>query len=321
MAEPFDRASGIGGSDIACILGIDPFRSEWDLWLEKSHDPAWQPQEQTPPMLLGTLMEPVVAQLYEMNTGRRVQLHPNDDRTVWHPNGIMYAHIDGYAYGDPEGTGVFESKVPRSGKDWAAGVPMYYETQARSYRLITGAPWIDVAALFRDNAEFQVFRLYADQAKDEAIVARVEDWWERRIVRGEAPPMDGSDGASRYLAKRHYGPTSDEILPVGADLQSAVDAFISTKALISRYEGNQAALRNQIIDAMGEYAYANGDGWRIIFKRSKGFAKIKWEEVAKAYRRILEESLDRSVLDAIVATYTEETSGSRPLLIKEDSAK
>ena len=30
------RASSIGGSDVAALLGISPYKSKWQLWMEKS---------------------------------------------------------------------------------------------------------------------------------------------------------------------------------------------------------------------------------------------------------------------------------------------
>ena len=67
------RRRGIGGSDVAAILGISPFRTARDLYDDKLNiasvaDDAgnWVALE------MGHLLEPVVAQMYAFKTGHRV---------------------------------------------------------------------------------------------------------------------------------------------------------------------------------------------------------------------------------------------------------
>ena len=57
-----ERKSGIGGSDLACVLGLSPWRSPVDVWLEKTGQNAVAVEE-TPAMYWGSQLEELVADL------------------------------------------------------------------------------------------------------------------------------------------------------------------------------------------------------------------------------------------------------------------
>ena len=64
-----ERRQGIGGSDAAAAVGLSPWKTRLELWLEKTGQTP--DREETPEMRRGTLLEPVVKQLYADATGRR----------------------------------------------------------------------------------------------------------------------------------------------------------------------------------------------------------------------------------------------------------
>src|ERR1700694_1448834 len=63
--------AGIGGSDAAAILGLDPWRSGLDVWRSKV-EPTPPTEEERFLFKLGHLLEPVTARLYSEQTGREV---------------------------------------------------------------------------------------------------------------------------------------------------------------------------------------------------------------------------------------------------------
>ena len=65
------RRHGIGGSDVAAILGLSKFRTALDVFNDKTEKAA--PQEETEAMHWGTLLEDVVAKEFAARTGLKVQ--------------------------------------------------------------------------------------------------------------------------------------------------------------------------------------------------------------------------------------------------------
>ncbi len=62
------RPHGIGGSDIAALLGLSPYKTALQLWAEKvGHPGALQPQGIH--LRFGQHLEPFVASEYEQATG------------------------------------------------------------------------------------------------------------------------------------------------------------------------------------------------------------------------------------------------------------
>ena len=62
------RQQGIGSSDAAAAVGLHPYKSPLQLWLEKTNRATGMaqpdPQDETSPMYWGTLLEPIVAAHY-----------------------------------------------------------------------------------------------------------------------------------------------------------------------------------------------------------------------------------------------------------------
>ena len=65
------RQSGIGGSDIAAICGLNPFKTPLQVWQSKINPVV--DEEISEPAYWGTTLENVVAQEYAKRTGRKVQ--------------------------------------------------------------------------------------------------------------------------------------------------------------------------------------------------------------------------------------------------------
>lgn len=65
------RRTGIGGSDVAAVLGLSAFRTPTDVYLDKIGE--GKPQEVSESMHFGTILEDVVADEFARRTGMKVQ--------------------------------------------------------------------------------------------------------------------------------------------------------------------------------------------------------------------------------------------------------
>mgnify|MGYP003308094406 CR=1 FL=1 len=63
------RRQGIGGSDVAAILGLSPWRTALDVYHDKTG--AEKPEAETENMRIGTALEQFVADRFTEETGRR----------------------------------------------------------------------------------------------------------------------------------------------------------------------------------------------------------------------------------------------------------
>ena len=86
------RTMGIGGSDVSVIAGINPYKSAYQLWLEKTGqtEPAESENEYTH---FGTVLEPVIRKEFMERTGFKVRQKHMLLKSENYP--FMLANLDG----------------------------------------------------------------------------------------------------------------------------------------------------------------------------------------------------------------------------------
>ena len=189
------RRRGIGGSDVAAILGISPFRTARDLYDDKLNiasvaDDAgnWVALE------MGHLLEPLVAQIFAKKTGLEVfQIK----KMFQHPQyPFMLADVD-YFVRLPNGKiAILEIKTTNyNAKDhwWKDGeecVPVYYETQGRHYMAVMDIDEIFYCCLYGNNEDEVIIRhLYRDREYEQEMVYLEREFWHDHILTRIPPPL------------------------------------------------------------------------------------------------------------------------------------
>lgn len=83
-----NRQTGIGGSDVAAILGLSRYKSPLDVYNDKIGEIS--ESEQTQAAYWGTQLEDIVAKEFQKRTGMKVQkVNSQLSRDGW-----MHANID-----------------------------------------------------------------------------------------------------------------------------------------------------------------------------------------------------------------------------------
>lgn len=179
-----ERRNGIGGSDVAALLGYNPWRTQLDVWQDKRGDTEPQPTNDF--MLWGSLLEPVVRDHYvTQHPGTFVEEVPG---ILAHPDHPMCrASLDGLAHAK-DATRLLEVKCSKN--PWPDGtLPDSYLAQVLWYLGITGLDEAHVAALFNGNSYTERV-VAADPDWFERVLSYVSAWWQRHIVDGEMPEPD-----------------------------------------------------------------------------------------------------------------------------------
>ena len=213
------RRQGIGGSDASAILGLNPWKTQMDLWLEKTGE--FTEDEENEKMYWGRILEDIVAQEFSIRTGLKVRRKNAILQHKQHP--FMLANVDRLVIGQKAGVECKNIGI-RSADRWEMGVPEYYQAQVQHYMAVTGYPVWYVAVLI-GGQEFRYYKLTRDeQFIHELIQAETEFW---KLVETRTPPsLDGSK-ASTELVKRMY-PEAEQ----GNEIDLPFEAF----ELIQQYE-------------------------------------------------------------------------------------
>lgn len=177
------RRGGIGSSDAAAAVGLCPYKSPLELWMEKT---GRTPAETAPPGMddpryWGTLLEPYVAVAYSQKTDRKVR---RCNAVLQHPTfPFMLANIDREVVGDPD-VRILECKTAGEfgSRLWKDGVPEYIQLQVQHQLAVTGHAAADVAVLLCGQA-------LERRASEPSTGARPESiWGPWRPRRGRASP-------------------------------------------------------------------------------------------------------------------------------------
>ena len=267
------RNTGIGGSDAAAAVGLNPYKSALELWLEKtgkgSDLPAIDPMDDTHPTFWGSLLEPTVAAVYTKRTGNRVRKinailqHP-DPALPW-----MLANLDRLVTGDPQ-VSILECKTAGiyGAKLWRDGVPEYVQLQVQHQLAVTGKQAADVAVLICGQ-ELQIFRVHRDANLIERLIELEGRFW-AYVTSNTPPPPDGSDSAAKALQALYPNDNTERLDFTGNEAMNAVFArLLDVRSQLGTLSGEEATLKQTIQAELGNASYALFGAGEVSWKRSK----------------------------------------------------
>ena len=286
------RRQGIGSSDAATAVGLNPYQSQLELWMHKTGKgdllPSIDPLDETTPMYWGTLLEPIVAAHYTKRTGNRVR---RVNAVLGHPQiPWMLANIDREVVGAPD-VQILECKTAgmNGAKLWKDGVPEYIQLQVMHQLAVTGKLAADVAVLICGQ-ELQIHRIERDETMISQLIALEEQFW--ALVKSDtAPSADASDSAAtalRCLYPQDSGADIDLSEDEAASSQFA--QLLQVRERLTACEEQEALLKHQIQQQMGTASFARFAGGSVSWKRSKdskafnaALLQEEHPELAKAY--------------------------------------
>lgn len=225
-----DRRHFIGGSDIGAILGVNPYRTPLDVWLEKTGKPSSQTNNLA--MRFGCFAEDFVANEYALSTGLYPQIATS---SFTHPS-IPYfcAHIDRLVFDTPPSAEldqtpnrILECKTanPFRQADWGdAGtnqVPLSYLCQCAWYMSITNIDRADLAVLF-GNSDFRIYFIDRDKELENLILDKAHIFWNDYVLKDIAPPTTTEADCKKLFQKSDSKKTieaNDEILRLTREYQ------------------------------------------------------------------------------------------------------
>ncbi|MFL1492165.1 YqaJ viral recombinase family nuclease [Pseudomonas antarctica] len=267
------RKQGIGSSDAGAAVGLNPYKSQLELWLEKTGRdatlPKIDPQDEESPAYWGNVLEPIVAWHYSKRSGNRVRRinavlqHP-DPKLPW-----MLANIDREVIGADD-VQILECKTAgiNGARLWKEGVPEYVQLQVMHQLAVTGKQAADVAVLL-GGQHLEIHRI----ERDESLIARLIDlerlFWDY-VVSDTPPPADGSDSAEQAL-RCLYPQDSGQSLDFSQDtlLCTTFTELQAARESIALQEKQAVQLKQTLQQAMGDASRASFATGSITWKKAK----------------------------------------------------
>lgn len=218
------RRKGIGGSDVAALLGISPWRTARDLFYDKlniavveDHEDNWVALE------MGHLLEPLVAKIFHHRTGYKIY---QIKKMFQHPKyPWMLADVD-YFVELPDGTtAILEIKTTNyNAKDnwWLDGeetIPAYYESQGRHYMAVMDVDRCFFCCLYGNNEQESIIRdMQRDLAYEDEMIFLEQNFWQNHVLTRTPPPYTEDGDLVIESVRRYTGPADKEAPAVSLDL-------------------------------------------------------------------------------------------------------
>ncbi|WP_043291255.1 YqaJ viral recombinase family protein [Pseudoxanthomonas spadix] len=262
------RKGGIGSSDAAAAVGLNPYKSRLELWLEKTGRSAANDNGggMDDPRFWGTLLEPYVAVAYQQKTDRKVR---KVNAVLKHPTfPFMLANIDREVVGSPE-VQILECKTGGEfgSRLWKDGVPEYITLQVQHQLAVTGKAAADVAVLLCGQ-QLHIHRIERDEEVISRLVVLEARFWE--LVEADTPPpADGSESAARALRELYQGNDTSLDFTTDEMLGQAFDTLCALREDLEAKQAQAEQLKQSIQQAMGDASKATFANGVVTFKRAK----------------------------------------------------
>lgn len=300
------RKHYVTGIDAAKLLGISPFGSIFDVWLDKTGQAPEFAQNEA--MKWGSRLETEILKAYAEET----------DATLEHVDGYslvtnekyprLGASLDGWnrTIGCPVDAKNIRWKKEGWGDAWTSEFPEYYKTQLQVQMMMTGARFAHLAVLF-SGQDFRIYAMDYDEELAQRILDATEAFWPY-VETGEMPEVGGSDASTDFIKAKF--PEGDEGKEKEADdeLVRNVTAYKEASEAESAAKARKEEAGNRIKAFMGDATVV--PGW-CTWKNAKGKEKTDWEAVATEAMK----GMEPAARAELVGRFTTRGPGNRTLRI------
>ena len=244
-----ERKSGIGGSDIGAILGLNKWTSPLDVYLDKTGQADGPDLSDNEAVHFGNVLEDTIAQEYARRTGCKVRRR---NQRFTHPDHEwMAANIDRSVDGERM---ILECK---NSSQWMAGswgesgtdeVPESYLVQVAWYMAILGYDRANLAALIGGN-NLRIYEFDRDLELESLLIDRSREFWFHNVLAGVAP----APSCKRDLDTL-YAMDNGEAMLADQTTEARVRELSDLRAKIKEWEKQADTLKFDIQAAMGSSA-------------------------------------------------------------------
>ena len=259
------RREGMGASDMASIVGLDPWKGGYELALSKRGEA--DDIEQSWVMRMGHIMEPYGLDFYEQEHGTITR------GETWHND--RWPHCWATLDGRRDDVGI-EVKWTNAWRE----VPRHIVIQCYAQMGIADLARVDVVRISAREAPEVVATIERDEQVIVDLLDTAEAWYIRYVLGDEMPPVDDSRGASRHLDKLR----GDEERVATDQQVQLLDSLRTIRARLAEDERADRLIVNELKATMADTGILVAPSARVTWAATKGRSKTDWRKVAQMLR-------------------------------------
>ena len=275
---------GLGASDVSVALGINKYKTSYQLWQEKVAEEVTPIQNKF--MRAGLLLEDAIITAYEEDCDKKVTrpkelvIHPKYDCLFATPDGLIL---------DAEGKeeGIFQAKSTNKNvyQSWkeeeteTQSIPIMYYCQVQAEMECCNLNWAILGLFLTDTRDFVYVPIKRDQEFIDKMTTFLVAWWNLHVVQGEAPPPTAYEWD-------HFEPVPGTFIDIKDDeeAQKWVDECKEKQKQESKLKDEIEYLKNKIKEKLGENELLMKDGALVAtYKMTK---RAAYEVKESSYRTL-----------------------------------
>lgn len=197
------RINGIGGSDAAAIVGLNPYKTNIQLWEEKTGKRTPEDISEKECVIYGKNAEELLRQLFIMDYPQYQVSHREYEILQSKKYPYLLASLDGELLEtETSRKGILEIKTTSilqsmQWEKWNDRIPDNYYIQVLHYLLVTGYEFIKLKAQMVsewDNEKRITTRHYQIERNEvledlEYLLENETKFWEQYVLKDEKPPL------------------------------------------------------------------------------------------------------------------------------------
>lgn len=241
------RQKGIGGSDAGAILGLNRWKTPFQVYLDKT-EPIID-GEQSEAAYWGTELEDVVAREFTRRTGKKVRRNNRMLKSIQYP--WMIANLDREVVGEDA---ILECKTTNSfmAKEWEGDqIPASYIIQVQHYLVVTGACKAYVAVLI-GGQKFVYKEIDRDEELIQQIINLEQRFWIDHVMKGAPPALDGSSAAEKYLKEKYADAEPGNSIDLRSEFNERIEQYLKLKQVIQELTSEANTIENNLKDQLGK---------------------------------------------------------------------
>lgn len=278
------RRNGIGGSDAAAIVGLDKYRSAFDVYADKLGLKQEEPDNEA--MRQGRNLEGYVAARFTEATGKKVRRR---NAILQHPDyPWMLADIDRWVVGENAGMEAKTTSVLNRHKFSQGEFPPNYYVQCMHYMAVTGADKWYLAVLVLNKA-FHVFTIERDEAEIKALIEAERHFWEEHVKKQIPPSPDGSTSTTEVI-KQLFPEARERETAALFGYEGKIQKLQDLKSQIDELQREYDVIKQELQLALGDAEIGQAQGyiveWKNQVRQTLDTKRLKKEQ-AEIYQKYL----------------------------------
>ena len=256
------RKGYIGGSDAGAVVGLNPYKSAYGLWAEKTGKiPEFEGNTIT---RVGSFLEEFVADMFTEETGMKVRRKNRilvNDEYPW-----ACADVDRLIVGEKALLEIKTTNSPVAMKKFRNGeYPEQWYCQMTHYLAVTGLEKAYLAVLI-ECRDFKVFELERDEDEIKALMQAEKEFW--NLVKNDTPPTaDGTASTSETLVALYPESNAETVDLFGYENDLA--QYLSLTAQIKALEAQKDEMANKVKAFLGEAGKGENERYRVSWTTSE----------------------------------------------------